>query len=129
MKVTIELSNDSVAALADALAVRLKVVPKPVETSSAPEHFVTRTDAARMGLERKALLRAERSGRLEAFKPGRVVVYRRRDIEALVESHKVRLHSEAPASPSCETMPTDCFERALHRADRRRRMTVVRRDE
>jgi hypothetical protein len=120
MKVTIELSNDSVAALADALAVRLKVVHKPAETSST--EFVTRAEAARMGLERRALLRAERSGRLAAFKPGRVVLYRRRDVEALVESHKVPPGSGAFAAES-ESGPlhTDPFDIALRNAEERSR--------
>jgi hypothetical protein len=101
--------------------VRLKVLPKPPETLT-PEHFVTRTDAARMGLERKALLRAERSGRLEAFKPGRVVVYRRRDIEALVESHKVLPRAGAAAiSPASGLLPTDPFDIALRKAKQRSR--------
>ncbi len=121
MKVTIELSNDTVAALADALAVRLKVVGKPAETS-APDHFVTRTEATRMGVERRALLRAERSGRLEAFKPGRVVVYRRRDVEVLVESHKVLPGAGAAAiSPESGLLPTDPFDIALRKAKQRSR--------
>jgi hypothetical protein len=119
MKVTIELSNDSLAALADALAVRLKDVPKPAETP-AQGGFVTRTEAARMGVERKALLRAERSGRLEAFRPGRVVVYRRRDIEALVESHKVSLVPGATALPGSGVLPTDPFDQAVRNAAHRR---------
>ena len=89
MKVTVELSHDSVAALADALAARLKDAPKLAVETSVPAGFVSRTEAARIGVERKVLIRAERSGRLQAFKPGRVVVYRRRDVEALVEAHAV----------------------------------------
>src|SRR5271165_2279732 len=83
----------SVVALADALAVRLSAVPKGGE-ASATDRFLTRSEATRMGVERRALLRPVRSGRLEAFRPGRVVVYRRRDVEALVESHKILSRSE-----------------------------------
>jgi hypothetical protein len=121
VKVTIELSTDSVAALADALAVRLKAaVPSPPETP-ANDRFVTRGEAARMGVERRALLRAERLGRLEAFKPGRVVVYRRRDVEALVVAHKVLPPSEASPRPGSDRLPTDPFDRALHHANGRLR--------
>ena len=74
-----------------------------------------------MGVERRVLLRAERSGRLEAFKPGRVVVYRRRDVEGFVESHKLLIAPDASSSPANDQLPTDSFERALRRADRRRR--------
>jgi hypothetical protein len=120
MKVTVELSNDSVAALADALAVRLTAVPKGGQ-ASATERFVTRSEATRMGVERRALLRAERSGRLEAFRPGRVVVYRCRDVEALVESHKILPEAKASATSSVEGLHMDRFERALQNGARRSR--------
>jgi hypothetical protein len=74
-----------------------------------------------MGVERRALLRAERSGRLEAFRPGRVVVYRRRDVEALVESHKILLEAKASATSSVEGLHIDRFERALQNGARRSR--------
>jgi hypothetical protein len=118
LKVILELSNDSVAALAEALVVRLKDVTKPAPTS-APDRFVTRAEAARMGVERRALLRAERSGKLEAFKPGRVVLYRSRDVEALVESHKVVLLPEASMTPEVGLLPGDGFEKALRNAAKR----------
>ncbi|MGA3124787.1 MAG: hypothetical protein ABSF69_28910 [Polyangiaceae bacterium] len=118
MKVTIELSHDSVAALADALAARLKGVPRAAETPVS-EGFVSRSEAARIGIERKVLLRAERAGRLQAFRPGRVVMYRRRDVQALVESHPVCLVPEEAASVAREGLPTDGFESALQHAERR----------
>ncbi|MGD0679647.1 MAG: hypothetical protein ABSC94_30030 [Polyangiaceae bacterium] len=74
-----------------------------------------------MGVERRVLQRAERSGQLEAFKPGRVVMYRRRDIEAFVEAHKVLPGPEPAGSATAELTSADSFERALRHADGRRR--------
>jgi hypothetical protein len=93
VKFTIEVGEASVAALADALAARLRdVLRPPADGDGAP--YLTRREARGLGVEGKALLRAERAGDLEAFKPGCVVVYRRADVLALVERAKV----EQPAA-------------------------------
>jgi hypothetical protein len=51
--------------------------------------YVTRQQASKMGVEVRALIRAERSGDLQAFKVGRAKVYRLADVEGLVEGHPV----------------------------------------
>jgi hypothetical protein len=116
VKFTIEVGEASVAALADALAARLRDVLRPPADGDGVR-YVTRAQARAMGVEMRALLRAERAGELEAFKPGRVVVYRPADVLALVERAKV----EQPAArEGAEVPPLDPFERAMARADRRR---------
>jgi hypothetical protein len=80
------------------------------------EVFVTRAQARALGVETRALLRAQKSGAIEAFRPGREVLYRRSDVLALVERAKVVLESPEP----CATvLPTDPFERAIAHAERR----------
>lgn len=89
---------------------------KPSNALPPADRFITRAEATRMGIERRALVRAERSGSVDAFKPGRVVVYRLRDVERLVESHRV------PADPPDQTpdsTPIDAFERAIQKAQKR----------
>lgn len=71
-----------------------------------------------MGVELKALHRAEKTGELAAFKPGRAVVYRHVDVVALVERARVAAPEGTPG-PANDAEPDDPFERALARADRR----------
>ncbi|MGD0680043.1 MAG: hypothetical protein ABSC94_32060 [Polyangiaceae bacterium] len=117
MKVTVELSAESLAALADAIATRLKKEPALPDPSAA-ERFVTRAEATQMGLERRALLRAEHTGRLQAFKPGRVIVYRRRDVEALIEA-SVKVRSVGPERRGSDRLNADRFDKALQNAEGR----------
>jgi len=66
------------------------------------------------------LLRAQRSGAIEAFRRGREVVYRRSDVLALIERAKV---VEASPEPRAAVLRMDPFERAMAHAERRRRVT------
>jgi hypothetical protein len=76
--------------------------------------YVTRSEARRMGVETRALLAAERSGELEAFRPGRSTVYRVADVRKLVEAHPVAPPTTPSPAPAGE--PTDLFERARQSA-------------
>ena len=82
------------------------------------EVFVTRAQARALGIETRALLRAQRSGAIEAFRPGREVVYRRSDVLAVVERAKV---VEASPEPRPAVLRMDPFERAMAHAERRHR--------
>jgi hypothetical protein len=57
MKVTVELSHDNVAAVADALAARLKDAPKAAVETSLPAGFVSCTEATRIGVSIPDLFR------------------------------------------------------------------------
>ncbi len=79
--------------------------------------FVTRAAAVRLGAERRVLLRAERAGQLPAFRPGRQTLYRRVDVLALIERHRV----EPEARQDAEVVEVDAFERACALARSRMR--------
>jgi hypothetical protein len=53
----------------------------------APVRYVSRKQGAELGVEIRALIRAERAGALVAFKTGRSKVYRLADVVAFVEAH------------------------------------------
>ncbi len=103
MKITIEIPDAEIHAL---LA---RGLPPPV--SSPDDIFVTRAGAVRLGLEGKAAMRAEREGRLSAYKPGRQVLYKKAAVLALIESSRL-----APV-PANDAEPEDPFERAVARAE------------
>jgi len=90
---------------------------RPTDPPSS-EVFVTRAQARALGVGTRALLRAQRSGAIEAFRPGREVVYRRSDVLALVERAKV---VEASPEPPAAVLRMDPFERAMAHAERRHR--------
>jgi hypothetical protein len=58
----------------------------------SPEH-VSRAQAVRLGLELKALLRAEQTPDLEAFRLGKRVLYGRGNVDRLVERHRIHATS------------------------------------
>jgi hypothetical protein len=102
-------------AIANRIAEKLRAVLAP---PPAVVDFITRREAVLLGIELKALMAAERAGTLPAFKPGRAVVYRRGDVITLIESSRVVV-SEEPAN--VVDLPIDPFERAVARAQRRKR--------
>jgi hypothetical protein len=110
MGVKIEIPDELVAALADAVAARLRDVLRPAEAS-----FVTRAEAKAMGVETRALVRAAREGRIETFRLGRSATYRRVAVLRLLESAKVQ---PQPANDCAE--PEEAFEAAVARAKQRR---------
>ena len=114
-KLTLDLSDDGMAKLADAIVSRLREMLAPAALPD--ERYLTRAEATQLGVERRALIRAERAGKLRAFKPGRRVMYRRGDVVALVERCGT---DPAPPRESPRGMdPLDPFERALTSAERR----------
>jgi hypothetical protein len=104
-----EIPDEVVAALADAIAARLPRAAAPASTT-APR-FITRAEAVALGVELKALHRAEKTGELAAFKPGRAVVYRAADVVALVERARVAAPAVA-SSEAANVIALDPFERA-----------------
>jgi hypothetical protein len=82
------------------------------------ELYVTRARAKALGVETRALLRAQRSGAIEAFRPGREVLYRRSDVLALIERAKVIERPSVRCAPAPEDDP---FEAAVAHAEQRRR--------
>jgi hypothetical protein len=113
VKLVLDLDDATLDALAGVVAARRPAEPQ------APTRYVTRAEAVAMGIELKVLRRAEKSGELEAFQPGRKVIYRLGDIVALVERHKVLVDGSGAQAESAEVVPLDPFERAMARADRR----------
>jgi hypothetical protein len=114
----VRLDADEIDALATAIAARLRPLPGPVPTEGDPPEYVTRRAAGRLfGLETKALLRAQRSGAITAFRIGKATVYRCQDLRALLENSRV---TPGPAQPANDAEPGDAFERALANARRRR---------
>jgi hypothetical protein len=112
----VRFDEDEIDELAAAIAARL---PHPGAAPTAGDHpeYVTRAAAKRLfGVEIKVLLRAERSGKLSAFKPGKSVVYRRQDVVALIERSRV---APSPANDA-QAVEGDTFERAIGNAQRRR---------
>ena len=114
----LELPDELLDAIAERLAARLRDVVKAPPAPAALQ-YVSRREARSMGIELRALLRAERDGSLPAFKPGRHVVYRRADLEALVERARV---ATPPSVLPDNVEPLDAFERARARAAERRRI-------
>src|ERR1019366_10602892 len=112
-----EIPDELVAALADAIASRLpRAAPLP---STTEPRYLTRREAAReYRVEAKTLLAAERAGSLAAYKPGRHVLYKRVDLERMIEASGVEAREEGPA-PANDAEPADPFDRALARAGRR----------
>jgi hypothetical protein len=114
----VRFDPDEIDALAAAIAARLRPPSGPVATAGDQPEYVTRCAARRLfGLETKALLRAQRSGAIAAFRIGKATVYRRHDLRALVESSRV---APATAHPANDAEPGDAFERAMANARRRR---------
>jgi hypothetical protein len=112
-----EVPDQLLDAIAERLAAKLRDVVKAPPAPAALQ-YVSRREARSMGIELRALLRAERDGSLPAFKPGRHVVYRRGDLEVLVERARVATH---PALLPDNVEPLDVFERARVRAAARKR--------
>jgi hypothetical protein len=71
-------------------------------------------------IELKALLAAERTGLLTAYRPGRHVLYKRVELEAMIEASRIAVREEVLA-PANDAEPDDPFERALAGARHRRR--------
>jgi hypothetical protein len=114
----VRLDADEIDALATAIAARLRPLPGPVPTEGDPPEYVTRRAAGRLfGLETKALLRAQRSGAITAFRIGKAIVYRCHDLRALLENSRV---APGPTEPANDAEPGDAFERAMANARRRR---------
>jgi len=113
----VRFEPDEIDALAAAIAARLRPQPSPVPTAGDPPEYVTRSAARRLfGLETKALLRAQRSGAIAAFRIGKATVYRCHDLRALVENSRV---APGPTRPANDAEPGDAFERALANSRRR----------
>lgn len=106
-------------ALAARLASRLRDALAPAATEGESP-FVTRAEATRMGVEKRVLLRAERSGDLVAFRPGKATLYRRVDIVGLIERSRV---SAPEREEGGQVLPMDPFQRAVARAEQRRKVT------
>ena len=113
MKITVDLHEEAVKVLAGAIAEEMRDLLAP---AASPVEYVSREDAGHLGVERKALLRAERAGELPAFRPGKTVLYRRQDVVALIERSRV---APTPANDA-QALEGDPFERAIANAQRRR---------
>ena len=102
-----------------------------VEVAPVQPAYVSRAEARTMGVETRALLRAERAGELPAFRVGRSTVYRLADVVALVAAPPVARSTSGqsglwgplarPASPAAEE-PADPWQRAVGRAAKRRKV-------
>ncbi len=102
--------------IADIIIERIGTSSARVADPPKSEVFVSRAQARALGVETRALLRAQRSGALEAFRPGREVLYRRSDVLALIERAKIARESPEPCAA---VLATDPFERAIAHAERR----------
>ncbi len=83
--------------------------------------YVSRAQARAMGVETRALIRAERTGELTAYKAGRAKVYRRADVQRFVEAHAASASAPVDHRPAVEDEPDDTWSRALARRARRAR--------
>ena len=84
-----------------------------VDAAPSAPAYLGRAEARAMGVEVRALLRAERSGGIVAFKVGRRVVCRLADVRQLVEAHAVVPSRAAPTVARTPEEPADAWERAL----------------
>jgi hypothetical protein len=94
-------------AIADRVAERLRGVLAP---APSVDRFVSRAEARRLGIERRALVAAERSGELAAYRPGKATVYRESELRDWIQRHRVEPKPEATAD--VVELPSDPFERA-----------------
>ena len=109
----LEIPDELVAAVADAIAARLPRAASP--PSPDESRYVTRKEAARdYRVELKALIAAERVGGLLSFRVGRRVLYRRSDVVSLVEGCVVT--QIAPAVAVGDDGSSDPFDLAVGRA-------------
>jgi len=123
----VDLSRPVLLALLDLLEAdpelrqRARRVLLGVDAAGSGQAYVSRAQARAMGVEVKALQRAERSGEIVGFRVGRSTVYRVEDVRKLVEAHPVAA-AVAPAAPVANdrSEPADPWERAVSRATRRR---------
>jgi hypothetical protein len=112
---SVELDPESVRVLARAIALELhqQSSPPPREGhDGGGARFITRKEARALGVEERALKRAERAGELASFKLGKRVLYRERDVVAWIESHEVLPDAPVPCVVLDMPVPSDPFEAA-----------------
>jgi hypothetical protein len=121
VKVSIDLDVALVRTLALAIARELETSrPASPAPSLGSGRLLTRRQARdELGIEVRALMRAERSGELAAYRFGKAVAYRVGDLEAFVARHRVA-PPVPPAEPSETAVNGDVFDLALARAARRK---------
>ena len=107
--------------IADLVLERIGTGSSGTAVRPSSEVFITRAQARALGVGTRALLRAQRSAAIEAFRPGREVVYRRSDVLALVERAKV---VQASQGPCAAILDIDPFEKAIAHAEQRRRRDI-----
>jgi hypothetical protein len=112
IKLVLELDDAIVDTLADALAERLRPGLAPAHAPTAAWRLLTRRQAHdELGLEVRALLRAERSGELPSYRFGKAVAYRLGDLQAFVDRHRAVAPGPTEVT-SAEVIELDPFERA-----------------
>jgi hypothetical protein len=97
------------------LAARARRLLGVDEAARQGPELVSRRQARELGVDERVLVRAERSGQIDAYRAGRRTTYKRGDVLALLERHRVAPPSEREQDES----KLDPFERAKLRAKRR----------